>query len=570
MVDKKHKSRDEWKKVVHDSLTPEQFQDLCYDLIKRNGFRNVQPRGKGSDGGRDLEGEWAYSIAGKEEIIDECWFQCKRLKEGLNFKEISTEIQKAEDQNIRRFFVLSISDTTAPCKDDIKNWNIKHKCEIIDWSGSKFLDILFGEPDICKFYFPDEEVNPLIDSKNPKQAISLSSDLGKRYGIEIQFDIPKKINLSNPQEIADILKDALIKIEKIDINIKSLVYEKISMFFFSIDRSEDALMFLNQSLDITPKNVGSLLNKVYILEKIDRVKESTACYDQILKIDSKNKFALNNKAHNLMRLGEFEDALKFINAALETDSDFIIAINNKAEILKSLKKSREAIQYLEEKKELVEKSLNLQSTKAGLCIELLDLKEAYKINEEILRKNPNLADAINNKGVIYEKNSRFQKKEKYLPLALEWFEKVIKTDNAYPLGWSNKAAVYIGLGNVEEAKKIIDDAAYLFPKDPYILNKMGNILLGNNPKEAVKYFDKALNLKFDENFLLNKAQAQINLSQWKEAKENAERVLKFNSEKSDAWLVKGQALRRLHQPAKAEICFKNAEKYKEKAISLLE
>ncbi len=569
MSEKIIKSREEWKKIIN-GINDVNFQHLVYDLLRVLKFENIKERGGGADSGRDLEATYSYPRPNQEKRIIKCWLQCKKQNKGVSFGEIHEDITRATTSRVDEYYVLSNMDTTPSCKDEIKKAEETYFCKIVDWSGLKFQDILFQFPDICKYYFPDEEIPPVINTKDPGYALKLASDLGKRFGLDIEIDVPKTVNLFNPIEVADVLKYSLLKIQNIDINIKSLIYEKISMFFFALERHEDALMFLNNSLDITPKNIGALINKGYILEKIDKVEESNICYEEILKIDTKNKFALNNKAHNLMRIGKFEDSLACINMALEVDPNFVIAIHNKAEILKGLKKSKEALKYLEEKKELVDNSVSLQSTKVDLCIELLDLKEAYRINEQILNENSMLIEAINNKGVIYEKNSRFQNKEKYLNLALEWFEKVIQINNKYPIGWSNKVVVFLNSGKLEEAEKIINIAYTLFPKNPHVLNKKGVTLISKNPKEALKYFERALSLRFDEEFLLNKTQTQLILSHWKEAKESSEKLLGYNKEKSGAWNFKGIALKKLHQTALANSCFKNAEKYKEKPISLLD
>ncbi|PKP60244.1 MAG: hypothetical protein CVT89_00215 [Candidatus Altiarchaeales archaeon HGW-Altiarchaeales-2] len=572
MDDKKYKSREEWKEVIN-CLSPGDFQQLCYDIISKNGFKNPKLRGGGADGGRDIEAEFGYVIAGKEDIREKCWFQCKRQKQGVSFSQITTEVQKAEDQGIIKFFILSNLDTTPDCKEDIQRWNEKHRCRILDWTGITFQDLLFPLPDVCRYYFPDEELPPMVDAKAPGEVISKSLELGNRFDVRLELKIDKEVNLNNPSEVADFLKEALLKLTNIDVNLRALIYQKISMLFFGIEKSEDAIMFLNMSLDITPNNIEALLKKGYILEKIDEIEESNKCYDEILKNDGKNKFALNNKASNLRRIGQYDEALVFIDKALETDHNFIAAIINKANILKGLKKSKEALAFLDGKNSILQKSINLQTTKVDLCIELLDLREAYLVNEEIRNKNPNYTHAINSKGVIFERNSKFQKRDKYLSLALECFENVIQEDNKYPIGWSNKVVVFVNSGNIDEAEKIIDIAYTMFPKDPHVLNKKGLVLLcktNHRSKDALKYFDKALKLLFQEEFLLNKAQAQLNLRQWIQAKETAEILLKYNPEKSEGWTIKGHALRQLHQITMADICFKNAEKFKEKPISLLE
>lgn len=570
MSEKNFKSRDEWK-VLINHLEFSGFQNLVYDLLKALGFSEIRQRGGGADGGRDLEAYYTYKRPNGDEFKAKCWFQCKKQAGGVSFSQIHEDISRASIQKVDDYYILSNSDTTPDCKDEFERGKSTWFCKIIDWTGLKFQDILFSHPDICKYYFPDEEVPPITDVKKPNEAIILSSEVGKRFGIEFKFKIDKPVDLNNPKVVAEALKDALLGIDDIDINLQALIYKKFSMFFFGLERSEDALMFLNKSLEITPRDIDALLNKGFILEQIDEIEESNNCYDEILEINPSNKFALNNKAFNLIRIGSFEDALAMADKAMEVDSNFITVIGNKANALKGLNRSKEALEFLEEKKDLVDKSINLQNIKVDLCIELINLKEAYKINEEILFKNPNFISAINNKGVIYEKNSKFQNRDKYLKLAMDSFEKVVEKDSKYPIGWSNKVVVLVNSNHIEEAERIINIAYTLFPKDPYVLNKKGVVLLfKGKTKEALKYFDKASKLRFHDEFLLNRARAQLKLNHFKEANETAENLLKYDNENSEAWEIKGFALRSLHQLARASICFQNAEKYKEKPISLLE
>lgn len=570
MPEKIVKSREEWKSVIC-GINDVDFQHLVYDLLKALRFEGVQERsgGRGPDNGRDLEATYSYPRPNGEKRTVQCWLQCKKQDRGVSFGEIHEDITRASTSHIDEYYILSNMDTTPDCKDEIRRAEQTSFCKVVDWTGLKFQDILFQFPDICKYYFTDYEIPPILTTNNPQQALQLVTELSKRFELNIDIQLSKNVNLFNSVEVAELIKDALLNREIKDLNLKALIYEKISMFFFALERSDDALMFLNNSLDINPKNIGALLNKGYILEKIDEIDESTKCYDEILNIDRKNKFALNNKAHNLMRVGNFEEALNIIEKALEVDSMFIAAIHNKAEMLKGLKKSKDALNFLEEKKELVEKSLFLQSTKVGLEIDILDLKEAYKTNEAILSKNPSWIDAINNKGVIYEKNSRFQNKDKYLNLALEWFDKVVQTNEKYPVGLSNKTVVFLNSGRFDEAEETINYAYVLFPRNPYVINKKGVTILAKSPREAIKYFEKALRYLFSEEFLLNKGITQLELHHWKEAKECAELLLRYNPEHSEAWKVKGTAVQKLRQPL-ANKCFENAEKYKEKPISLLE
>lgn len=70
--------------------------------------------------------------------------------------------------------------------------------------------------------------------------------------------------------------------------------------------------------------------------------------------------------------------------------------------------------------------------------------------------------------------------------------------------------------------------------------------------------------------LINKAEAQLELHKNREAKESTDRILKHDAKNSDAWRLKGNALRKLHQTKMADKCFEKAEQFKKVPRSLLE
>lgn len=566
-MDKKYKPKDEWKKLILN-LSDQEYQDLCFDILNRNNFQNVKPRGKGGDGGRDIEAELVQKI-GKETITQKFWFQCKRYgTTPLNYKAFSTEVVKAQNDGVDRFVVMSNKDMTSDAKTDITNWNKSNKCQISDWTGTLFIDLLWELPNVCKTHFPDEDVPPLVDVNQPKEVIPLSKNLGNRFGIEINIQA-KEINLNNPIEVGKAVKDALLNL-KIDINLKSLIYEKCSMFFFSIGQNDDAIAFLNRSLDITPKNTNALLTKGNILEKIDELDDSNEVYDELLEIDRNNVLALNNKAFNFLRQGKLDDALELIEKALEVNPKLVIAIKNKIKILKGLKQIQIALNFLSKNEDAFEKSIELMNEKVDLCIELINLKQAFDLNEKILDKDPDNITALNNKGVIYEHNSKHQFPDKYVPLALECFEKVIKTDENFPLGWSNKTVVLMNSSKLFDAEKVIELAYSKFPYSPDVLNKKGVLLLNKKqPKKALKYFNSALKKYYKGEYLFNRALSQYDLRQYPKSIEDLNQLLKHEPENSPAWGLKGTCLRKLRKPLWQQ-AFSNARRFKKIPISLLE
>lgn len=574
MMIKRVKTAEEWKNII-GKLSPKNFEHLCYHLVKAMpGFVNVDLRDGSYDSGRDIDAIYRKKAPDSITEITEKWrFECKKYSKGIPFDDISGKIKQADLNKIDKLVIMSNMHLTPACKDEIEKIQNNSNCKIIDWTGVHFQDILFQYPDICKEFFSDEELpQRFLDTKRPQELINATKRAGSHFGIELEIKLKEgQKPPTNMEEAADIIKETHLNLKDIDINIKSLIYQQISGLFLSISRKEDALLFIGESLKITPNNVAALLNKGFVLEKLDDLEESSKSYDDVLRIDKHNKFALNNKAHNLRRKGDLENALDLVNEALDMDPDFTIAIKNKTSILSSFGKTEEALDFLESELKKHQDSRILLESKVNLLIDLLDLKEAMRVNDQILEMDPENIGAINSKGVIYEHNSQYQKPEKFLPLATEWFEKAISKDKNYPLGWSNKIVCLIRSGLLTDAEGIIDTVVDMFPTNSYILNEKGSFLLEKrDPKKALKYFNKALRYNFLDKALINKASVLLLFRKHKEAIETTDKILRYDTKNSDAWDLKGKALKRLHELTKADHCFKKAEEYKKVPRSLLE
>lgn len=574
MTDRRIKTPDEWEKII-GKLSPDTFEHLCCQLVKcMPGFVNVDLRSGSYDAGRDIDAVYrGQAPDGITEISEKWRFECKKYSKGISYDNISRNIQRASQNRIDKFVIMSNMHLTTACKDEIEKTKNNLYCKIIDWTGIHFQDILFLYPHICKEFFSDEEIpQRTLDIKQSKELIKDTQRASSHFGLKIEVKLKEgQKPPQNIDEATDIVKDILLNLKNIDLNIKSLIYQQVSGFFFRINRKEDALLFIDQSLQITPNNVAALLTKGFILEKMDDIDNSTKCYDKILEMEKKNKFALNNKAHNLRRKGEFDNALDLVNKTLKIDPNFSIAINNKTTILKDFGKTEEALEFLEPKLKNNPNSILLLESKTILLTDLLDLLEAMKTNEKILEIDPNNIIAINNKGVIYEHNARYQKPGKYMPLAVEWFEKAISKDEDFPLAWANKLVCLINGGFLTDAESILDTVTGIFPTNSYILDEKGRLFLENNePKKALKCFNKALKYDFRDKMIIHKAEALFELHQYDKVMKIIDDLLRINKKSSGAWSLKGKALEKLHQLHMAKRCFRNAKKHKKIPKSLLE
>jgi len=319
-MSKKFKSPEDWKKII-GRLDDKNFEHLCYQLIKpMEGFVNPDLRNGSYDGGRDIDIEYrGRDPAGVTEITEKWRFECKKYSKGVSFDDISGKIKKADLNKIDKLVIMSNMHLTPDCKDEIKKIQDNLYCKIINWTGVRFQDILFNKQNICEWFFPDEKIPKKdLDAKRPQELINIMQRAGSNFGEKLEIKLKKgQKPPTNIEEAADIIKENLLNLKDIDLNIKSLIYQQMAGLFLNANRKDDALLFINESLKITPNNISALLNKGGILDELCELDDASECYDEILEIDKHNKFALNDKAYNLRKRGNIKEALDLVNKALD-------------------------------------------------------------------------------------------------------------------------------------------------------------------------------------------------------------------------------------------------------------
>lgn len=571
MKPKNIKSSEDWKDII-GALSAKDFEHLCYDLVSSMpGFTNVDLRDGGADGGRDIDSVYKSKMPDNRTEIFEKWrFECKKYSNGVPYDVISGKILQANANNIDKIVIMSNMHLTPSCKDEIDNTRSNFSCKIIDWTGKHFQDILFQYPDICKDYFPDEDIpQRFLDASNSQELITATQDASSHFGMELNFT---KIdpNINNIDQVTTIIKERLLNLN-IDLNIKSLIYQQVSRLFLSVNRKETALFFINESLKITPENIPALLNKAFILEDLEKLDESNKCYNIILKLDETNKYALNNKACILKEKGDFDNALKFVDNALKADPSATLAIANKSSILLEMGRNSDAANLLDSELDKHSNSKTILSAKVNLLIESKDFNSAMNLNNQIIQMDHDDTDLIHTKGVIYASNANYQDAEKYFPLAIECFDIVLSKDKGNSVVWSNKIKCLLSNELIDEAEDTINEALKFCQNDSNILSLKGAILLEKNkPKKALKFINKSLNRRYSNGRLKLKAYALLLLRRNIEVVDLMNRLLKYATHDPMAWLYKGLALQRLHQKTKANICFQRAKEYDTDPISFLE
>jgi len=573
MGEEKKKTYQEWQDLVR-GLGDRTFEELSYRILTKLGFEEVKPRGGSADGGRDLEGKRTHlEPDNKTKIIGNYWFECKCYSSTIPWKEISDKLHSANIEKIDKFIILSNRGLSPDAQDKVKKFMEESRVKVIEWCGFPFLDLLFQQNELCETYFPGIPVPNSPPEKNkPNHILKAVLNLSEGFGIELQTEVPTRVKVTE-ENVKKIVFDAIRKINAKNIDLddetKAKLFYNIAMIFSQFGFNLDAMTFVENSIKIKESTSG-LINKAVIQERLHDLTEARRTYESILKKDKNNLIVLNNLAKNLSDQFLLEDALIIINQALEINLDFLPAINNKAHILKSLKKYDEALELVNGKID-DSSSTPLQKTKVDILIEALDLKEAFRINEQLLTLDPSDVDLINNKGVIYEHNAQYQLPEKYYELAFKTFAEARLKRKDYLLALSNQVVCFLNVGNLEEAESLTNSGLSIMGDNPYLLHNKAKIeLQKGNSKPALNYVEKAVKISSQEKFLVTKAQILMILRKHDKVERLCRRLLQIDEKNTDAMNFLGQSLRVRHRMFEANKWFKKARETKRKYISLLE
>lgn len=97
------------------TLSPDEFEELCFDLLDEIGFEQLVWRQGGADDGRDIQGVKRINV-GVVEPYEEIWFfECKRYQNGVPPNDLSSKIAWADAESPKHllFFVSSYLTTGA-------------------------------------------------------------------------------------------------------------------------------------------------------------------------------------------------------------------------------------------------------------------------------------------------------------------------------------------------------------------------------------------------------------------------------------------------------------------------
>jgi tetratricopeptide (TPR) repeat protein len=255
------------------------------------------------------------------------------------------------------------------------------------------------------------------------------------------------------------------------------------------DDLKEKLKYYSKAIKEEPNFSDAYINRGLVKNELQDYEGSIEDYDKAIELDSKCSLAYNNRGYTKYKKGDYEGALADYNKAILLNPKLKIALDNKAKLLSEV--------CINDDEEFIAKyylSLGIQEINKG------NLLEGIKNIDESLKHNK-------------------------------------KSDVAY----FYKAAAYHNLNNVDLAYENYTKAIELNKKMVDAYYNRGQLILKDNPKQALDDFVEAVVLdpKFIDAYYAIAA-VQKNLGQYEDAIKNLDKILEL-----EPMAVNAKALKKL-------------------------
>jgi hypothetical protein len=104
-------------------MHPTEFENLTYDLLFLSGIRNLRWRTPGSDGGRDLEGEFTVVDFAGDHVSQKWYIECKRYAKSLDWPTVHEKLAVAMNHQADFLLFITTANFSTQCRDEVDRHN---------------------------------------------------------------------------------------------------------------------------------------------------------------------------------------------------------------------------------------------------------------------------------------------------------------------------------------------------------------------------------------------------------------------------------------------------------------
>jgi hypothetical protein len=151
------------KHIDFNQLTPDQFEELCFELIIKHGFTSITWRQGGADNGRDIEADFSISNGMLGTFSEKFFFECKKYEKGVPPAELYSKIAWADAEKPQHIVFLISSYLTNNGREWIEKIKRDRFYKIHVIEGKTLSRILVQHDDIISKYFIKNKFINLLD-----------------------------------------------------------------------------------------------------------------------------------------------------------------------------------------------------------------------------------------------------------------------------------------------------------------------------------------------------------------------------------------------------------------------
>lgn len=217
-----------------------------------------------------------------------------------------------------------------------------------------------------------------------------------------------------------------------------------SLALSGLGRFEEAIIEVDNAIELDPLFAESYYNRSNILLKVERFNEALNDLDKFITLKPNHYIAIYVKANLLKKLGHVDLAIVNYKEVIKLKPDFTEAMINLGLLLADSGSLEESMTFFDGVISIRPDIYECYINKGALLERMGKFEDAYNSFKKALTLNPNAKDALLNTGIVSEKLGKLQE-------SLDCYSQLIKLD-------SKNLGAYFNRGYVNERLQRLDDS----------------------------------------------------------------------------------------------------------------
>lgn len=150
------------KYIDFNKLKPEEFEELCFQLILKSDFVRVTWRRGGPDNGRDIEAYYKTHNNIISEQYEKYFFECKKYEKGVPPSELNSKIAWADAERPKHLVIFVSSYLTNNAREWIEKIKRDKYYSIHILEEKEIISLLLEHEDLISKYFIADKNKKLL------------------------------------------------------------------------------------------------------------------------------------------------------------------------------------------------------------------------------------------------------------------------------------------------------------------------------------------------------------------------------------------------------------------------